>query len=247
MVGMENNIIKESLMKNKNAILRCLFVLFLFCVPSYLAAFKIYLSSDGNIFLSNYSFTLDYKTALISFIQVFQYGLPIIILMILTNDSFEEYGFNKVSLIDLLKSLLRMFGLTLLFLIAFGIIVGLLFYKKMDSENIFMSLEKENNTTLMILLNLVPIILLAFIEELYFRSFLYKNLNKIIEKKWICIIIVNILFGIGHIYQGIIAMFGTFIIGMVLSIEFKKHNNIYTISIFHALRNVMAFVLRSIL
>jgi membrane protease YdiL (CAAX protease family) len=238
-------------MKNRDAILRCLFVIFLFCVPSYLAAFKIFLSSNENNFLSNYSFTLDFYSVLIMFIQVLQYGLPIIILMILTNDSFEEYGFNKVSLKDLLKSLLRMLGLTLLFLIIFGIIVGiiigLLLYKEMNYENIFTSLEKENNNTLMILLNLVPITLLAFIEELYFRSYLYKNLNKIIENKWICIITVNILFGIGHIYQGIIAMFGTFIIGLVLSIEFKKHNNIYTISIFHALRNVLAFVLRTIL
>jgi len=237
-------------MKNRNAILRCLFVVFLFCVPSYLAAFKIFLGSNQNNLLSNYSFTLDFYSVLIMFIQVLQYGLPIIILMILTNDSFEEYGFNKVSLKDLLKSLLRMFGLTLLFLIGFAIIVviiiGILSYKEMNYENIFTSLEKENNNTLMILLNLVPITLLAFIEELYFRSYLYINLNKIIKSKWICIITVNILFGIGHIYKGIIAMFGTFIIGLVLSIEFKKHNNIYTISIFHALRNVLAFVLRTI-
>jgi len=234
-------------MKNRNAILRCLFVIFLFCVPCYFAAFKIFLSSNGNIFFDNYSFTLDLNSALIRLFQVFEYGLPIIILMILTNDSFEEYGFNKISLINLLKSLFRILGLTLLFLIAFGIIISLFFYKKINHEIIFKSLEEENNSTPMILINLAPIILSAFVEELYFRSYLYKNINKIIKNKWICIIIVNTLFGIGHIYQGIIAVFGTFIIGIVFSIEFKKHNNIYTISIFHALRNVLAFVLRTIL
>jgi len=234
-------------MKNRNAILRCLFVIFLLCIPSYFAAFRIFLNSDGNIFFDNYSFTLDFNSALIRLIQVFECGLPVIILMILTNDSFEEYGFNKISLKDLLKSLLRILGLTLLFLIAFGIIIRLFFYKEINHEIIFKLLEEENNNTLMILVNLVPIILMAFVEELNFRSFLYKNLNKIIENKWICIIIVNILFGIGHIYQGIIAVLGTFIIGIVFSIEFKKHNNIYTISIFHALRNILAFVLRTIL
>ena len=236
-----------SFMKNRDALLRCIFVIFLLCVPSIFASFKIFLNSSNNIFFSNYVFTLDLNSALIELVQVFQYSLPVIILIILTNESFKEYGFNKVSFKDLLKSLLRLSGLTILFSIGSGIIIGLFLYKKENYLDIFKLFKEENNSNLMILINLVPTILLAFIEELYFRSFLYKNLNKIIEKKWICIIIVNILFGIGHIYQGIIAMFGTFIIGIVLSIEFKKHNNIYTISLFHALRNVLAFVLRTIL
>jgi membrane protease YdiL (CAAX protease family) len=173
-------------MKNKDAILKCLFVIFLFCVPSYFAAFKIFLGGDGNSFHSNYNFTLDFESALLRLVQVFQFGLPIIILMILTNDSFEEYGFNKISFKDLLKSLLRILGLSLLFLVAFAIIIGLVFYKnykEMNHEMILKSLEEENNNTLMILINLVPIILFASVEELYFRSFLYKNLNKIIENK----------------------------------------------------------------
>jgi membrane protease YdiL (CAAX protease family) len=236
----------EGLMKNRNAILRCILILFLFCVPNYFLAFRIFLNGQ-NIYFNNYIFNFNIFSTLMSFVKVFQYGLPIIILMILTNESFEEYGFNKISLNNLFISLLRILGLTILFLIGFGIIIGLLFYKKIDYENISKILEKENNTALMILINIIPITLLAFVEELYFRSYLYKNLNKIIENKWVCIIIVNFLFGIGHISQGIIPTFGTFITGLVFSIEFKKHNNIYTISIFHALRNIISFILRTIL
>jgi len=234
-------------MKNRDALLRCIFVIFLLCVPSIFASFKIFLNSSNNIFFSNYVFTLDLNSALIELVQVFQYSLPVIILIILTNESFKEYGFNKVSFKDLLKSLLRLSGLTILFSIGSGIIIGLFLYKKENYLDIFKLFKEENNSNLMILINLVPTILLAFIEELYFRSFLYKNLNKIIENKWICMVIVNILFGIGHIYQGIIAVFITFFYGIINSIEFKKHNNLYTISIFHALRNIFAFVLRTIL
>ena len=236
-----------SFMKNRDALLRCIFVIFLLCVPSIFASFKIFLNSSNNIFFSNYVFTLDLNSALIELVQVFQYSLPVIILIILTNESFKEYGFNKVSFKDLLKSLLRLSGLTILFSIGSGIIIGLFLYKKENYLDIFKLFKEENNSNLMILINLVPTILLAFIEELYFRSFLYKNLNKIIENKWICMVIVNILFGIGHIYQGIIAVFITFFYGIINSIEFKKHNNLYTISIFHALRNIFAFVLRTIL
>jgi membrane protease YdiL (CAAX protease family) len=120
-----------------------------------------------------------------------------------------------------------------------------IFYKNYNYGNILELVEQENNTGKMILINLIPLILMAFAEEVCFRSFLYRNLCTIVKKKWICIIFVNLLFGAGHIYQGLMGVLGTFVIGIVFSIEFEKHNNIYTISIFHALRNIIDLIIRA--
>jgi hypothetical protein len=42
-------------------------------------------------------------------------------------------------------------------------------------------------------------------------------------------IITNLLFSCGHIYQGIYGCIYSFVLGILMSIEYKKRNNIYTI------------------
>jgi len=230
----------KSLVKNRNAILRCLFIIVLFCVPQSYTSFKVFLESSQKDF-TYYNFIFDFNDALRRLVQIIHYTLPVVILIILTNESFAEYGFNKVTVKELLKSLLRLFCLTLVFSIVFRLF-DLRLNQKFNYGYIFNLSKEEKNTTLLIVIHLLLTFLLAFEEELLFRSFFYKNLNKIIGKKWICVIIVNIFFGIIHIYQGIIPVLITFTLGIIFSIEFKKHNNIYTVSIFHALRNLYVFM-----
>ncbi|MDR1182724.1 MAG: CPBP family intramembrane metalloprotease [Bacteroidales bacterium] len=65
----------------------------------------------------------------------------------------------------------------------------------------------------------------AFTEELCFRSYFYNNINKIIQNKWVCIIMANLLFSFGHIYQGIYGCIYSFVLGMLMSVEYKNRNN----------------------
>jgi membrane protease YdiL (CAAX protease family) len=236
-------------MQNKNVILKCLFVVFLAFIPGLFSALTVFLHNGHNVIANYYQFNLGIRSALSWLMQSFQYSFPILALLFLTHESFTDYGFNKISIKEWGKSLLRLLGLTVLFSIILGITVMLimLFYKDFNYEYLYKAMGNEKNSVSMFALNLIPIVLIAFTEELCFRSYLYVNLNKIIKNQWICIIIVNLLFGVCHIYQGLIGVIGTFIMGIIFSIEFRNHNNIYTISVFHALRNIAALAFRTAL
>jgi membrane protease YdiL (CAAX protease family) len=225
-------------------------VLFLMVIPNLFNSFVSILNEKpNNIFLPFYVFDLGIYSTLSWLIKSLQVSFPVLLLIYINNESFSEYGFNKITVKNLCKSLIRLLGLTLLFLIALIIIIVIImaiFYGNNYTEMIEKSeqlIKKANNSPSMILLNIVSIILMAFTEELCFRSYLYINLNKIIKNKWMCIILINILFASYHIYQGIMAVMTAFVMGLVFSIEFKRHNNIYSISIFHTLRNIISFIM----
>ena len=234
-------------MRNKTVILKCLFVVFLALIPSLFSSLMALFNNGQNVIVNYYNFNLGIHSALSWLMQSFQYSFPILVLLFLTNELFADYGFNKISIKEWSKSLFRLLGLSILFSIILGVIVMLImfFYKDFNYEDLYKLIGGEKNSVFAFSLNLIPIILIAFTEELCFRSYLYINLNKIIKNKWICIVIVNLLFGICHVYQGLIGMIGTFFIGIIFSIEFKNHKNIYTISVFHALRNIVTFILRT--
>jgi len=235
--------------RNKTDILKCFFVVFLAFIPSLFFSLMALLNNGQNVIVNYYNFNLGIHSALSWLIQSFQYSFPILVLLFLTKESFADYGFNKISIKEWSKSFFRLLGLSILFSIMLTIIVMLImfFYKDFNYEGFSKLIGMEKNSISAFSLNLIPIVLIAFTEELCFRSYLYINLNKIIENKWICIVAVNLLFGICHIYQGLIGVISAFFIGIIFSIEFKNHKNIYTISAFHALRNIIALVFRSML
>jgi membrane protease YdiL (CAAX protease family) len=118
----------------------------------------------------------------------------------------------------------------------------LLLNKGIADEMLGQEIKLKHNSIIMISLQLIPMAIAAFAEELCFRSYLYKNLNKLIGNKLLCIIIINIAFALCHIYQGIIGVISAFILGMALSLEFKKRGSIFTISLFHLLRNIISII-----
>jgi membrane protease YdiL (CAAX protease family) len=241
--------IKGDKMINKTVILKCFFVVFLVFIPSLFFSLTALLNNGQSVIVNYFNFNLGVRSALSWLMQSFQYGFPVLVLLFLTNESFADYGFNKISIKEWFKSLFRLLGLSILFSIILSIIVMLMmsFFKDFNYEDFYKLIGSRKNSIFAFSLNLIPIVLIAFTEELCFRSYLYINLNKIIKNKWICIMIVNLLFGICHIYQGLIGVIGTFFIGIIFSIEFKNHKNIYTISVFHALRNITTFILVTML
>jgi len=69
-------------MKNRNAILRCLFVIALFYVPQFYTKFNTFLDSSQKDY-TYYIFTFDFDYALKGLVQVIQYTLPVVILIII--------------------------------------------------------------------------------------------------------------------------------------------------------------------
>jgi membrane protease YdiL (CAAX protease family) len=123
------------------------------------------------------------------------------------------------------------------------IIIQYIFKLNLLNSTTEFNINIRKSNILLFILSIIPIFLGAFTEELCFRSYFYNNLNKIIQNEWVCIIITNLLFSLGHIYQGIYGCIYSFVLGIVMSIEYKRRNNIYTIIIFHMITNVYAFAI----
>lgn len=230
-------------------LLKCLLIVFIMFVPNLFASIHgIQNNGQNNIWFINYNFDLGIYSALSWSITAIQVCFPILLLIFLSNESFSIYGFNKIQTKDFVLSLLRLTGLTIIFSLIAGLVyfcINIINNSGINYDILEKSLSQDKNSGLMFLLNIIPILLAAFTEELCFRSYLYTNLNRIIRNEWVCIIISNLLFSIYHIYQGIMGVIIAFGIGMIFSIEFKKHRNIYTLTAFHMLRNLAAFIMRS--
>ncbi len=98
--------------------------------------------------------------------------------------------------------------------------------------------------------SLFPVVLISclvtgYLEELYFRSYLTTRMTFEGIPRTKIIILVNILFAAGHLYQGIAGLAGTFIIGIYLTFLFFKSRNIHLIAITHGLYNFSILILSS--
>ncbi len=74
-------------------------------------------------------------------------------------------------------------------------------------------------------------------EELFFRVYLDRQLQRIRFSPAAAGITVTLLFGAGHLYQGLIPALGTAIIGTVLLYTFRRTGSIHTVAIAHGLYN----------
>jgi membrane protease YdiL (CAAX protease family) len=175
-----------------------------------------------------------------------QISFPIIFIIILSKEPFNEYGFNKISKKTFVLAILRQFLSFIGIMIIIGIVITVIQYifeLNLQNNTMKFNIEIKRNNIFLFILSIIPLFLSAFTEELCFRSYFYNNINKIIQNKWVCIIITNLLFSFGHIYQGIYGCIYSFVLGVVMSIEYKNRNNIYTIIIFHMITNVYAFAI----
>jgi membrane protease YdiL (CAAX protease family) len=231
-------------------ILKCILVVSVAVIPSTFRAIILFLKEDPEkIFINYYNFDLGIYSALSWLIMAFQFAFPVLLVIIISNESFKDYGFNKTGIKDAAKALLRLFLIILgppLIIVIICVCTLLVFFNDVNYDIFNEILFKEKIPIQMLLINIIPIILLSFTEEICFRSYLYTNRNKIFKAKWVCILITNILFAGCHIYQGIAGVIFAFFFGVICSIEYKNHKNIYTIGTFHAIRNIIAFAIRGI-
>jgi membrane protease YdiL (CAAX protease family) len=236
-------------MNNKKAFLvsKCLLVIFLIIIPGTFIPLVNLIGNTDNI-----KWTIDFyskmtiNNLLSMVVTSLQISFPIIFIIILSKESFKEYGFNKISKKDLALSILRQLLSFIGIMVVIGIVIIVIQYifkLNLINDTTKFNIEIRKSNIFLFILSIIPLFLGAFTEELCFRSYFYNNINKIIQNKWVCIIITNLLFSSGHIYQGIYGCIYSFILGMVMNIEYKNRNNIYTIIIFHMITNVYAFAI----
>ncbi len=74
-------------------------------------------------------------------------------------------------------------------------------------------------------------------EELFFRAYLDRQLQRIRFSSSAAAVTVTLLFGVGHLYQGLIPALGTVIIGAVLLSAFRRTGSLHGVAIAHGLYN----------
>ncbi len=94
---------------------------------------------------------------------------------------------------------------------------------------------------------IVAMIVAATFEELTFRAFLIPRMRVIVGSWPIAVLLVSIIFGAGHVYEGLIATFQTAMLGVFFAIAMLIRRRILGPSLAHAAFNtIMLLVIRLI-
>jgi uncharacterized protein len=93
--------------------------------------------------------------------------------------------------------------------------------------------ESESGYALYLLM-----IIVAIVEELLFRGYIFTRIEFITENKWVAIISSSLLFSLCHSFHfDIVQLIGTFTMGAVFAFHYQKYNSLLTIVIVHFLIN----------
>ena len=84
----------------------------------------------------------------------------------------------------------------------------------------------------------------GYLEEGFFRCYLYRQARRIGASYTSTVIAVSLLFGIGHLYEGIQGVIITTLIGIVLQLLYTRRlRTIHSIAIGHGLYNFSVFLM----
>jgi CAAX protease family protein len=91
---------------------------------------------------------------------------------------------------------------------------------------------------------LVPSLVgLAFMEEVVFRAFLLPRARWLCGHWWLAVLLVQLLFGLGHVYEGAFAVFQTMMLGVYFSVVFLWRRHLAALIVAHAAFNTLTFAL----
>lgn len=152
----------------------------------------------------------------------------------------KEFGFSKFALPELFASLL-------LWILLLGTIVLLsIVYSWCTGSARFTESVVETRSAFQflsgIILLLVHSISIGYKEEIFFRSYILTRSSQLSLHPVFAICIGSILFGTGHLYQGIFVFLLAFLQGLVFSVYFLRKGNLHILAIAHSLYNFSVFV-----
>jgi membrane protease YdiL (CAAX protease family) len=181
------------------------------------------------------------------FITRFSILIPLLAVIYLSKETLGQYGFIRFKPLEILQGNLKILLYFTLFTLLFGILIGVLtlFFKMPDSIKSLGSLTgagKIHPGIISLVISYIALTFNSIVEELCFRSYFYIKLKEILKNEWVCIFIISLLFGLCHTYQGVYGFIVIFLLALALSINFRKYRNIYTLIVFHTIKNSIALL-----
>jgi len=88
--------------------------------------------------------------------------------------------------------------------------------------------------------SLIPtLVVLALLEEVVFRGFLLPRARVLTGRWWVAVLLVQLLFGLGHVYEGTLAVFQTMMLGVYFSAFFLWRRHLAAVIVAHAAFNTL--------
>lgn len=94
-----------------------------------------------------------------------------------------------------------------------------------------------------ILLFLAASSLIGYSEEIFFRSYLFERFSILKGHPLFHILIINIIFAAGHLYEGPSGALSAFILGLYFSWIYRRKKSIHIPAIMHSLYNFTALLI----
>ncbi len=214
---------------NRDILIETTILFALFYLPSYLFQTSIGDPSAFNDALFN--------------IQLWSAYLPQIALILFiiyknSSKSFSDYGLKKICLENIPAIAITALGLVILV----GLLQFILFLIPLSAAAESPFVWDFHNASIIPLI-LISSLLTGYSEELFFRSYLYTQLEDLELGKVHIIITVNLIFALGHFYEGYAGGLNALILGSYFSIIFLWKRNIHIPAIVHGLYNFAALMI----
>ena len=164
----------------------------------------------------------------------------LILYLVYRRGRLSAYGFHRLKLESLLQGILVFI---LLWLTVIPITILTLFFPALRQVTPMPLLEDFRVLPLLFLLSLST----GYLEEAFFRCYLFNQVLRLGGKPTESLIAVSLLFGLGHLYQGMGAFLATSLMGIVLQLLFNgRYPSIHPIAIGHGLYNFSVFLLMTV-
>jgi CAAX protease family protein len=89
----------------------------------------------------------------------------------------------------------------------------------------------------------LAMILLAGFEEVVFRGFLLPRVRSLLGRWWVAVVVVQLLFGLGHLYEGGLAVLQTAVLGACFAAAFLWRAHLGSAIVAHAAFNTLTITL----
>lgn len=213
---------------NRNAIIEISILFALFYLPAYLFQTTLGDPAAFNNPVFNFQLWVVY---------IPQISLILYVIAMNTHKQFSDFGIKKLKISDIPSIII-----TITFLIIIiGIIQLILILIPFSFSNEHFIWRLSNKKIIPLLL--ITSLLTGYSEELFFRSYLYTRLEELKLEKIHIIITVNLIFSLGHFYEGYEGGINAFILGCFFSVVFIRKRNIHIPAIVHGLYNFTALLL----
>ncbi len=225
-------------MKNdkKNRIIEFFIVFFAFIFPTYLSQD---LGIDPLIF-SNLRFNITYIVTTLPYIALLLY-----ILYLGNKKAFSlKQSIGPYGFIDIDSSIIWKVGIVFIGTLSLALVGSLAYLLPfVKSSELFQTVPWEISDVRILPVVLITCMATGYYEELLFRSYCITRFQDFGLPKLPAIVISAVLFAAGHIYQGLLAFFVTFSIGLFLGAMFVRFKNIHMLAIGHGLYNFFSLIL----